>query len=182
MTVASTDANAPESAASRWVIAALSFVVVAAVTFVMYGLPGREGREAAVGVLPSVNATLNGLAGTFLVAGYVFIRRGKIAQHKACMLTAFGVSTAFLVTYLIHHSRVGSVPYTGVGFARTVYFSVLIPHIILAAAVVPLALTTIYRGWTGRYDGHRRLARWALPIWLYVSVSGVVVYVMAYHL
>lgn len=171
-----------ESPASRVVIAVLSTVLILAVFFVVYGLPERSGVEASVGILPSVNATLNGAASIFLALGYVFVRKRKLAEHKACMLTACGVSAAFLVTYLMHHARAGSVPFTGTGPIRTVYFAILIPHIVLAAVIVPLALLTVYRGWTGRYELHRRVARWTFPLWMFVSISGVVVYFMLYHL
>ncbi len=166
---------------SSWVVAALSVVVFAAVAVVMWGVGGREG-DGHGSILPVVNAALNGASGVFLLAGYVLIRRQRRAAHKACMLTAFALSSLFLVTYLIHHAQVGSVPFGGTGTLRTVYFAILIPHVLLAAALVPLALVTIRRAWTGRYPAHRRIARWTLPIWLYVSASGVAVYVMLYRL
>ena len=171
-----------EPPASRWIIAVLSLVAFVTVLVVTYGLPDRSGREATIGLLPSINAALNALAAAFLTMGYVFIRRRRIAAHKACMLAAVGVSIAFFVGYLLHHARVGSVPFQGQGTIRTVYFSILIPHIVLAAFVPPLALTTLYRGLTARYVKHRRVARWTLPIWWFVSASGVVVYFMLYHL
>jgi len=116
-----------------------------------------------------------------LAAGYRFIRQRRIAAHKACMLSAFGVSTLFLISYLTYHAQVGSVRYTGTGWARYVYFFILITHIVLAAAIVPLALLTIVRALRGRFERHRAVARWTLPIWLYVSVTGVVVYLMLYR-
>ena len=131
--------------------------------------------------LASVNAVLNAAASVCLVAGYVFIRRGQRARHRASMLAAFAFSVAFLVGYLVHHARVGSVPFRGQGWARPVYFAILIPHVTLAAAVVPLALVTLVRALRERFDRHKKIARWALPIWLYVSASGVVVYFMLYH-
>jgi len=130
--------------------------------------------------LPTLNATLNALSGLCLLAGYYFIRQKRIDLHRRAMLSAFWVSVIFLVSYLTHHARVGSVPYQGTGVMRTLYFVILIPHIILAAAVVPLAIVTIRRGLAGRIEQHRPLARVTLPIWLFVSVTGVVVYFMLY--
>ncbi|MBK7580604.1 MAG: DUF420 domain-containing protein [Myxococcales bacterium] len=131
--------------------------------------------------LATLNAVLNSVATVCLVAGWVFIRRGDRVRHRACMLSAFGVSVVFLISYLIHHARVGSVPFRGTGAIRSVYFAVLIPHVLLAATVVPLALVTLMRALRERFDRHRRIARIALPVWLYVSVSGVVVYALLYH-
>jgi len=132
------------------------------------------------GFLPTVNACLNAAAGVSLAAGYAFIRRKNVAAHRRAMLTAFAFSTLFLVSYLVHHARVGSVPYRGEGFLRTLYFAILIPHVLLAAAVVPLAIVTIRRALRGQFERHRPLARVTLPIWLFVSVTGVVVYFMLY--
>lgn len=131
--------------------------------------------------LPTVNAGLNVLATTFLAFGYVWIRRGDMRRHRACMLAACGMSAAFLVSYVIYHWNVGSVPYQGEGWLRTVYFSILISHIVLAIAIVPLVAVTLLRALRGSYRRHRRIARWALPIWMYVSVTGVVIYLMLYH-
>jgi len=133
-------------------------------------------------LLPAINAVLNTLAAVLLTAGFVFIKRKNIEAHKAAMLLAFGVSTLFLICYLIHHARVGSVQFQGTGVWRIVYFAILIPHVLLATAVVPMALVTIYRGLTGRIAKHRALARATLPIWLFVSVSGVLVYLMLYQM
>jgi uncharacterized membrane protein YozB (DUF420 family) len=130
--------------------------------------------------LPALNATLNGIAGLFLLAGYYFIRRRQIARHRAAMLGAFAMSTLFLVSYLTYHANIGSKPYTGVGPIRTVYFTILITHIVLAAAIVPLALTTLFRGLRRDDVRHRRIARITWPIWMYVSVTGVVIYLMLY--
>jgi uncharacterized membrane protein YozB (DUF420 family) len=173
--------DAPESARARVAILALSTVVVVAVAGVVRLLPKGAGA-GTVSALPFVNASLNAIAGALLIAGYVFIRKRNVRAHRACMLAAFSASSAFLITYLIHHARVGSVPFRGLGFARVVYFLFLVPHIVLAAAIVPLALLTLYRGYTDRIAAHRRIARYTLPIWLYVSVSGVVIYVMLYHM
>jgi uncharacterized membrane protein YozB (DUF420 family) len=130
--------------------------------------------------LPTLNAALNAAAGACLVAGYRFIRRKEVEKHRRAMLTAFGISVVFLISYLTHHARVGSGPCQGPGVMRGVYFASLCPHSLLAAAVVPLAIVTLRRGLKGQIDKHRPLARITLPVWLYVSVTGVVVYVMLY--
>jgi len=131
--------------------------------------------------LPAVNATLNGAAGVLLVIGYLLIRAGRIDLHRRVMIAAFCTSTLFLISYLAYHAQVGSVPFTRQGLVRSIYFTILITHVILAAAVLPLALITLSRGLKGRYPQHRRIARWTLPIWLYVSVTGVLVYVLLYQ-
>jgi protein SCO1/2/putative membrane protein len=133
-------------------------------------------------VLPSVNAILNATAAVLLVWGYTLIRRGRVAQHRKVMQTAFVVSCLFLVCYLVYHYQVGSVRFPKTGAIKTLYLSILGTHTLLAAAVPVLAIITLRRGLSARYDKHRRIARWTLPIWLYVSVTGVVVYVMLYHL
>jgi len=132
--------------------------------------------------LPAVNATLNGVSAILLIIGYALIRQRRIAQHRRVMISAFATSTLFLICYVIYHANVGSKPFTGQGTVRSVYFFILITHIVLAALVPPLALITLIRGLRARYDKHAKLARWTLPIWLYVSVTGVIVYVMLYQL
>jgi putative membrane protein len=132
--------------------------------------------------LPALNATLNTISTVLLITGWVFIHRGDRGKHKACMIAALVTSGLFLTSYVIYHAQVGSVPFKGTGWIRTVYFSVLIPHVILAAAVVPPILITVSRGLSAKYDKHRRIARWTLPIWLYVSVTGVIVYLMLYQM
>ena len=132
--------------------------------------------------LPAVNATLNAVSAVLLVAGYLLIRQGRIQQHRRIMIAAFATSTMFLISYLVYHGNVGSRPFTGEGPIRRIYFAVLISHIVLAATVPPLALITLIRGLSARYDRHRKIARWTLPIWLYVSVSGVLIYWLLYHL
>jgi putative membrane protein len=132
--------------------------------------------------LPTLNAILNSIAAVLLLTGFVFIKRKMVLQHRACMVAAFLVSTAFLVSYVTHHARVGSVPFRGPAALRPVYFAILIPHVLLAITVVPLALTTIYRALKGNLVKHRALARVTFPIWLFVSVSGVVVYLMLYQM
>jgi uncharacterized membrane protein YozB (DUF420 family) len=132
--------------------------------------------------LPLLNASLNATAGILLVIGYTLIRRGRIRQHRAVMIGACAVSTLFLTSYVIYHANVGSRPFTGQGPVRIVYFVILITHVILAAAVLPLALITLSRGLRSRFDRHVAIARWTLPIWLYVSVTGVIVYLMLYRM
>ena len=133
-------------------------------------------------VLPTVNAILNGTAAVLLVIGWNFIRQKKIEQHRRTMLAAFTVSVAFLISYLVYHFHVGSVRFPHEGAIRTVYLTILATHTVLAAAVPFLAVITLNRGLKMRVAKHRAIARWTLPIWLYVSVTGVVVYLMLYHL
>ena len=135
----------------------------------------------SVADLPAVNATLNGIAGLFLLAGYYFIRRGEIARHRAAMLGAFATSSLFLVSYVIYHAYAGSRPFPGQGSVRIVYFAILISHVILAAAIVPLALVTLTRGLKRNDEKHRRIAKITWPLWMYVSVTGVVIYLMLYE-
>jgi uncharacterized membrane protein YozB (DUF420 family) len=132
--------------------------------------------------LPLLNASLNATAGVLLVLGYVLIRRGRVRLHRASMIGACVVSTLFLTSYVIYHANVGSKPFPGRGPIRVVYFVILITHVILAAMVPPLALITLTRGLRSRFDRHVAIARWTFPIWLYVSVTGVIVYVMLYRL
>jgi uncharacterized membrane protein YozB (DUF420 family) len=131
--------------------------------------------------LPAANATLNAISGLLLLTGYLFIRAGRVAEHRRCMIAAFVVSVLFLISYLTYHAQVGSVRFARQGFVRPLYFSVLITHIVLAAAVLPLAIVTLSRGLKARYRQHRAIARWTLPIWLYVSFTGVLVYVLLYQ-
>jgi putative membrane protein len=132
--------------------------------------------------LPTLNAALNSLSAVFLFTGYLFIRSKKQSAHRACMLVAFACSILFLVSYLVYHYHVGSVPFKGRSWIRPVYFTILFTHTILAVAVVPLAIITLVRALREKFVAHRRIARWAFPIWLYVSVTGVVVYWMLYGL
>jgi uncharacterized membrane protein YozB (DUF420 family) len=132
--------------------------------------------------LPALNATLNGIAAIFLVCGYVLIRRGERTLHKRCMLGALTASALFLISYVTYHYHAGSRPFPGQGAIRAVYFAILITHVVLAATILPLALTTTARGLWSQFDRHVRIARWTLPIWLYVSVTGVVIYVMLYEM
>lgn len=132
--------------------------------------------------LPALNASLNATAGVLLVAGYMLIRRGHVRRHRAAMIGACVVSALFLTSYVIYHANIGSKPFPGRGPIRLVYFTILITHVVLAAAVPPLALITLSRGLKARFDRHVAIARWTLPIWLYVSVTGVIVYLMLYKL
>jgi uncharacterized membrane protein YozB (DUF420 family) len=134
----------------------------------------------SISQLPSLNAALNSLSAVLLLTGYLYIRARNRSAHRACMLSAFASSILFLISYLIYHYHVGSVPFKGQGWIRPLYFTILLTHTTLAVAVVPLALVTLNRALHERFDAHRRIARWALPIWLYVSVTGVVVYLMLY--
>ena len=132
--------------------------------------------------LPALNASLNATAAVLLVIGYTFIRNGRIRQHRAVMISAFIVSSLFLISYVVYHANVGSKPFPRHGPIRVVYFTILLTHVVLAAAVVPLAVITLTRGLRGRFDRHVPIARWTFPIWLYVSVTGVIVYLMLYQL
>jgi len=131
--------------------------------------------------LPAINACLNATSAVLLTTGYILIRRRAVAAHRACMLGALVVSVAFLVCYLVYHYAVGSVRFPGTGVARAVYLTILASHTLLAVTVPPLALVTVYRAWRSEFARHRRVARWALPVWLYVSVTGVVIYVLLYQ-
>lgn len=132
--------------------------------------------------LPTVDAALNATSAVLLTLGFIFIRRGNVRAHKACMLSAVGTSTVFLACYLTYHYFHGTTRFAGQGAVRPLYFAILISHTVLAAAIVPLVVTTLYRALRGRFELHRRIAHWTLPTWLYVSVTGVVVYWMLYHL
>jgi uncharacterized membrane protein YozB (DUF420 family) len=131
--------------------------------------------------LPAVNASLNALAFVFLLVGYLLIRARRIVQHRACMLAALVTSSLFLVCYTIYHANVGSVRFTRYGLVRPLYFTILVTHVTLAATVLPLALVTAARGLKADYRRHKKVARWTFPIWLYVSVTGVLVYVLLYQ-
>jgi uncharacterized membrane protein YozB (DUF420 family) len=132
--------------------------------------------------LPALNATLNAIAATLLIIGYVKIRQGRMQTHRRFMLAAFATSALFLISYVIYHANVGSRPFPGQGPIRLLYFVILISHVILAAAILPLALITLTYGLRARFERHVPIARWTLPIWVYVSVTGVIVYLMLYQL
>ena len=131
--------------------------------------------------LPAVNASLNALSGILLLVGYTLIRSGRRDLHRRWMIAAFASSSLFLVTYVVYHAQVGSVRFTREGFVRPLYYGILITHVTLAAVVLPLAIVTLTRGLNGRFRQHRKIARWTFPIWLYVSVTGVLVYVLLYQ-
>ncbi len=132
--------------------------------------------------LPALNAVLNSASAILVLAGVYFIKQGNVTAHKTCMLAALGVSALFLTSYLIYHYQVGSVRFEREGPIRAVYLGILLTHTVLAAAVVPLVLRTVYLALKNRLDSHRRIARWTFPIWIYVSVTGVVVYLMLYQM
>jgi putative membrane protein len=132
--------------------------------------------------LPALNATLNGISAAFLVAGFILIKQRRWRIHKRCMLGALASSTLFLISYVVYHANTGSRPFTGTGTVRTIYFSILITHVVLAATILPLALVTTARGLREQYGKHVKVARWTLPLWLYVSVTGVIIYLMLYQL
>lgn len=132
--------------------------------------------------LPTLNAFLNALSAGLLIRGYLLIRQGRREEHKRTMLMAFTTSVLFLISYLVYHYGVGSVKFQGQGAIRVVYFAILLSHTVLAAAVAPMAIMTLRRGLKGNFAGHKSLARITLPIWLYVGVTGVVIYLMLYHL
>jgi uncharacterized membrane protein YozB (DUF420 family) len=146
--------------------------------------PGRTPGLNNVGVtdLPALNATLNATAAVLLSIGYVLIRKGRIETHRKVMLAAFATSSLFLISYLVYHANVGSKHFPGHGAIRTIYFTILLTHTILAAIIVPLVLITLSRALSARFDRHRTIARLTLPIWLYVSVTGVIVYWMLYQM
>ncbi len=132
--------------------------------------------------LPTVNATLNTISAILLTIGYVLIRQRRVEAHKRCMLAAFAVSVLFLISYVIYHANAGSTPFTRQGWIRPVYFTILISHIILAFVIVPLAIRTLYLAWRERFEQHRRIAKITLPLWLYVSITGVLIYLMLYQM
>ncbi|MBK7991980.1 MAG: DUF420 domain-containing protein [Blastocatellia bacterium] len=131
---------------------------------------------------PTFNAILNATSSIFMIAGYIFIRRNNKTAHRNCMIGAMMSSSLFLISYLIYHAFHGSTKFTGVGLVRNIYLTILLTHTTLAVVVLPLVITTFYRGWKSNFQRHVRIARWTFPIWLYVSVTGVIVYFMLYHL
>lgn len=164
------------------IIGVLSSAIVAVVGILLLGhQPGRPW-SAEVAALPALNASLNATSAALLAVGWVAIRRRRIPLHRACMLGACVVSTLFLVSYVTYHYLAGSRPFGGQGWIRWAYFPILISHVFLAAAMVPFVLTTVYRALSGNFVRHVRIARFTLPVWLYVSVTGVVVYLLLYHL
>jgi len=134
-----------------------------------------------VTILPTVNAVLNATSAVLLACGFAMIRRRRVTAHRACMIAAFAASLLFLTSYTIYHAQAGSRPFPGHGIARAIYFAILISHVTLAALILPMAILTLTRALRAQYARHRKVARWTLPIWLYVSVTGVVIYVMLYR-
>ncbi len=135
-----------------------------------------------VAMLPTVNAVLNGTAALLLACGYAMIRRRRIAAHRACMVGAFAASLLFLTSYVIYHAHAGSHPFPGQGVARPIYFAILISHVTLAAVILPMAILPLARALRAQFASHMAVARWTLPLWLYVSVTGVVIYWMLYRM
>jgi putative membrane protein len=162
------------------IIAVMSLVIVGVIAALLLG-PGGGRPTTGVAALPALNAALNASSALLLGAGYVLIRRRRIAAHRACMLAAASASTAFLISYVVYHWLAGSRAFTGEGWMRAIYFPVLITHVVLAAGMVPFVLMTLYRALAGDFVRHARLARWTFPVWMYVSVTGVAVYWMLYR-
>jgi putative membrane protein len=162
------------------IIYVISVIISAAVAFLILG-PRPEGMEGTldVSILPVVNATLNGITTILLLYGYILIRQKKRQKHKTIMLIAFATSSAFLVSYIIYHwFKAGPKQY--VGHYNEIYLFILLTHIVLASIIIPLALITLYRGWTDNLPKHRKIAKITFPLWLYVSITGVVIYYMLY--
>src|SRR5258708_39911485 len=162
-------------------IAAILAISAAATLFLfwlIYIHPASDTASVRFAFLPAVNAVLNGLSATALLIGFTFIRARRIAAHRASMITAFGFSTLFLVSYILHHALHGDVRYPAQAALRSVYLPLLASHIVLAVITLPLVLVTFYFSLTGRFPQHRKIARWTFPLWLYVSVTGVITYVM----
>jgi len=164
----------------RWVaaIGIVSAVVVLAVAFLIYHAQGVSTVNTKIYFLPKLNAFLNGLVSILLTAGYFFIKNHNIRMHRLCMLSAFVFSSTFLVSYIIYHYSAPETHFGGEGIIRPVYFFLLITHIMLAITIVPLTLLTLYRIWKKDIARHKKIAKWTFPIWLYVSITGVVVYLM----
>lgn len=172
---------APSPSSSRFAIAAILGVSAVATVFLfwlIYLHPAGDAAQTRYGFLPALNAILNGLSAVALLVGYVHIRAGREQAHRASMLTAFGFSTLFLVGYILHHALHGDVRYPVAAAFRTLYLSLLASHILLATIALPLVLTTFFFALTSRYAVHRKVARWTFPLWLYVSVTGVITYIM----
>lgn len=156
----------------------LSAGVIAFLTWLIYFKHPTVTGDASESILPAVNACLNAASACFLVAGFWMIRQGRVNLHRALMSCALALSAAFLVTYIVHHYAHGDTKFTGVGLARPVYFFVLISHVLLTVVALPLILTTVFLALTGRFRSHKRIARWTLPLWLYISVTGVLIFAL----
>lgn len=140
------------------------------------------GLETVIPYLPHLQALLNAMATMLLLAGYGFIRGGRTVPHRACMASALALSSLFMISYLVYHAAVGYMPFAGQGIIRPFYFTLLATHVVLAALIVPLVLATVFFALRGNFLRHPRIARWTLPLWLYVSVSGVAIYLLGFHL
>jgi len=158
-------------------IITLVSVLIPVVVTVLMLIPGQE-IFGDLSILPLFHATLNGLTAVFLITGFFLIINNKITLHKFCMLSALCLSSVFLVSYVIYHYNTGHTVYGGTGWIRPVYFTILISHILLATTIVPLALITVFRGLKNQLPQHKKIARWTLPIWIYVAITGVIVYLM----
>lgn len=161
-------------------IGVLSIVVPLVVAFLIFGPEGNQDIFGDVSFLPTLNAIINSTVSVLLILGLVFIRKKQMKLHRFVMLSAFVLSTLFLISYIIYHYSAQSTPYGGEGAVKVVYGFILLTHIVLSVVVLPLAFFALYRGLTGQYAKHKKITRWAWPIWLYVSVTGVVVYLMAH--
>lgn len=180
MTPTQTQVPSP-TASPRGAILAILGISVAASLFLfwlIYLHPATDAAGATFSFLPALNALMNGLSAVFLLIGYTYVRSHRIAQHRAAMFTAFGFSTLFLVGYILHHALHGDVLYPHEAQFRTLYLSLLASHIVLAVVALPMILTTFFFSLSGRIPMHRRIARWTFPIWLYVSITGVITYAM----
>src|SRR2546425_12036326 len=176
------DAGVTRDRVALSIIGGLSLVIVGLVGVLLLGPQPGLAWSAEVSALPALNAAFNASCAALLVAGWIAIRRRRIAVHRACMLAACVASALFLVSYVVYHALAGSRPFGGQGWMRAVYFPILVSHVVLAAAMVPFVLTTVYRALSGQFDRPVRIARRTLPVWLYVSVTGVLVYLLLYHL
>ena len=163
------------------IIGVLSLAIVAVVGVLLLAHDPARPFRAEAAALPALNAALNATCAALLVVGWIAIRRRRIAVHRACMLAACVTSALFLCSYVVYHALAGSRPFAGQGWIRALYFPILVSHVVLAAAMVPFVLTTVYRALSGRFDRHVPIARRTLPVWLYVSVTGVLVYLLLYH-
>ena len=173
--------NGSDSTRQRLALASLMGAVLAVLFGLLWLVPDGQ-RGSGLAVLPALNAGFNASSVACLLAGWFFIRRSDTSRHRRAMMGAMAFSVAFFLGYVIHHAKVGSVPFERAGWVRALYFSVLIPHIVLAAPLLPMALGTFYLGITGKRAAHKRLARRTFPLWIFVSLSGVVVYCMLYQL
>lgn len=177
-TIASSSVRKPGTAPAIAAILAISAAASLFLFWLIYVHPASDAASVRFAFLPALNAVLNGLSATALLIGFTFIRARRITAHRASMITAFAFSTLFLVGYILHHALHGDVHYPAHAAYRSIYIPLLISHIILATVTLPLVLVTFFFSLSGRFPQHRRIARWTFPLWLYVSVTGVVTYVM----